>query len=178
MNILVYRWNSYNYIDIIATFQSMGHQVDVIEQELESYDEDESFAARLHGILQQKNYDFVFTVNYFAVISGVCQQMGIKYVSWSCDSPLLSMYHKNVFLDCNYFFLFDKTNYLEFKGMGVKHIWHLPLAVDTNRLDELFKQDEQDTADSRESLAQTQSAEQNNRHAMTSCVDVHCLSQA
>ena len=61
MNILVYRWNSYNYIDIIATFQSMGHQVDVIEQELESYDEDESFVARLHGILQQKNYDFVFT---------------------------------------------------------------------------------------------------------------------
>ena len=141
MNILVYRWNSYNYIDIIATFQSIGHQVDVIEQELESYDEDESFAARLHGILQQKNYDFVFTVNYFAVISGVCQQTGIKYVSWSCDSPLLSMYHKNVFLDCNYFFLFDKTNYLEFKGMGVKHIWHLPLAVDTNRLDELFAQD-------------------------------------
>ena len=144
MNILVYRWNSYNYIDIIATFQSIGHQVDVIEQELESYDEDEVFAARLHGILQQKNYDFVFTVNYFAMISGVCQQMGIKYISWSCDSPLLSMYHKNVFLDCNYFFLFDKTNYLEFKGMGVKHIWHLPLAVDTNRLDELFAQDTMD----------------------------------
>lgn len=61
MNILVYRWNSYNYIDIIATFRSMGCQVDIIEQELESYDEDEVFAARLHGILQQKNYDFVFT---------------------------------------------------------------------------------------------------------------------
>ena len=165
MNILVYRWNSYNYIDIIATFQSMGHQVDVIEQELESYDEDETFAVRLYGILQQKNYDFVFTVNYFAVISGVCQQMGIKYVSWSCDSPLLSMYHKNVFLDCNYFFLFDKTNYLEFKGMGVKHIWHLPLAVDTGRLDGLFKQDEQDAADSREALDGTQPAEQNSRHA-------------
>ncbi len=165
MNILVYRWNSYNYIDIIATFQSMGHQVDVIEQELESYDEDEAFAARLQGILQQKNYDFVFTVNYFAVISGVCRQMGIKYVSWSCDSPLLSMYHKNVFLDCNYFFLFDKTNYLEFKGMGVKHIWHLPLAVDTDRLDGLFKQDEQDAADSREALDGTQPAEQNSRHA-------------
>ena len=165
MNILVYRWNSYNYIDIIATFQSMGHQVDVIEQELESYDEDEAVAARLHDILQQKNYDFVFTVNYFAVISGVCQQMGIKYVSWSCDSPLLSMYHKNVFLDCNYFFLFDKTNYLEFKGMGVKHIWHLPLAVDTDRLDGLFKQDEQDAADSREALDGTQPAEQNSRHA-------------
>ncbi len=73
MNILVYRWNSYNYIDIIATFRSMGYQVDVIEQELESYDEDEAFTARLHGILQQKDYDFVFTVNYFTVISGISE---------------------------------------------------------------------------------------------------------
>lgn len=175
MNILVYRWNSYNYIDIIATFQAMGHQVDVIEQGLESYDEDEVFAARLHSILQQKNYDFVFTVNYFAVISGVCQQMGIKYVSWSCDSPLLSMYHQNVFLDCNYFFLFDKTNYLEFKGMGVKHIWHLPLAVDTNRLDELFAQDAADEKnninrqyiiDKTDSVDKMQLAEKNSGNAL------------
>ena len=28
--------------------------------------------------------------------------------------------------------------------MGVKHIWHLPLAVDTDRLDELFAQDTMD----------------------------------
>ncbi|MGN0140793.1 MAG: glycosyltransferase, partial [Roseburia sp.] len=36
---------------------------------------------------------------------------------------------------CNYIFTFDKTNYLEFKGMGVEHIWYLPLAVDTERMD-------------------------------------------
>ena len=58
MNILVYRWNSYNYIDIIATFQSMGHQVDVIEQELESYDEDGDGAKRT-------DYSFRFAKRFY-----------------------------------------------------------------------------------------------------------------
>ena len=56
-------------------------------------------------------------------------------MSWTCDNPLISMYHQSVFHDCNYIFAFDKTNYLEFKAMGVKHIWYLPLAVDAKRMD-------------------------------------------
>ena len=59
----------------------------------------------------------------------------MKYVSWTCDNPLISMYHESVFHDCNYIFTFDKTNYYEFRNMGVKHIWYLPLAVDAKRLD-------------------------------------------
>lgn len=85
--------------------------------------------------MQETHYDMVFTVNYFALISNVCQKMGIKYVSWSCDNPLISMYHESIFHPCNYIFTFDKTNYLEFREMGVEHIWYLPLAVDTNRMD-------------------------------------------
>ena len=82
----------------------------------------------------------VFTVNYFAVISNVCQREHIPYVSWTCDNPLISMYHESVFHDCNYIFTFDQTNYLEFKQMGVKHIWYLPLSVDAKRLDSLMNQ--------------------------------------
>ena len=45
------------------------------------------------------------------------------------------MYRESIFHPCNYIFTFDKTNYLEFREMGVEHIWYLPLAVDTNRMD-------------------------------------------
>jgi spore maturation protein CgeB len=48
------------------------------------------------------------------------------------------MYHESVFNKCNYIFTFDRTNYLEFKEMGVEHIWHLPLAVDARRMDEMI----------------------------------------
>ena len=138
MRILMYRWKAYNYRDIEETFLLLGHQVDNIEQKLGSYDIDKEFEKVLKERLESVSYDMVFTVNYFAVISVICQEMGIKYVSWTCDNPLISMYHESVYNPCNYIFTFDKTNYLEFKGMGVEHIWYLPLAVDTGRLDDLL----------------------------------------
>jgi len=135
MHILMYRWKAYNYRDVEETFKMLGHTVDNVEQKLGNYDIDPAFEALLKERLQQVHYDMVFTVNYFAVISNICQAVGIKYVSWTCDNPLISMYHQSVFNACNYIFTFDKTNYLEFKAMGVKHIWYLPLAVDAERMD-------------------------------------------
>ena len=135
LNILLYRWKAYNYLDVYQTFITLGHTVDIIEQDLTNYDEDPVFEQRLVNQLHTKEYDCVFTMNYFALISTVCQFCKVKYVIWTCDNPLISMYHKTIYNSCNYIFTFDKTNYIEFKGMGVEHIWYLPLAVDIKRLD-------------------------------------------
>lgn len=80
MRILIYKWRAYNYRDIYETFLAMGHTLDVMEQKLKSYDEDAEFEARLTHILKETSYDFVFTVNYFAVISNVCERCKVKYV--------------------------------------------------------------------------------------------------
>jgi len=138
MKILMYRWKAYNYKDIKHTFETLGYEVEEVYQDLLNYDVDEEFAEKLRGMIQAGNYDFFFTVNYFPLISNVCQEQGLRYVCWSCDNPLISMYHKSVFNDVNRIFLFDLTNVEEFKGMGVEHVYHLPLAVDCNRLDYLF----------------------------------------
>ena len=138
MRILCYRWKAYNYTDIIENFKQMGHQVDEISQELMNYDVDEAFAELLGEKIRTGAYDFVFTVNYFGLISNVCQREGIRYVCWSCDNPLISMYHNSVFNDCNRIFLFDMTSVNEFKAMGVENVYYLPLAVDTNRLDHVI----------------------------------------
>ena len=135
MRILMYRWKAYNYRDIEQTFKLLGHTVDNIEQELGSYDVSPEFERVIEAKLHENRYDMVFTVNYFPLISNTCMRVGVKYVSWTCDNPLISMYHESVFNSCNYIFTFDKTNYLEFREMGVKHIWYLPLAVDVERLD-------------------------------------------
>ena len=135
MHILMYRWKAYNYLDVEETFKLLGHTVDNLEQKLGNYDIDSAFEQVLRNRFMQVHYDMVFTINYFAVISNICQELHIPYVSWTCDNPLISMYHQSVFHDCNYIFTFDKTNYLEFKAMGVKHIWYLPLAVDTERVE-------------------------------------------
>ena len=134
----MYRWKAYNYKDIKFSFEKLGYEVEEVYQDLLNYDVDEEFAEKLRGIIKGDSFEFVFNVNYFPLISNVCQECGILYVCWSCDNPLISMYHKSVFNDVNRIFLFDLTNVEEFKGMGVKHVYHLPLAVNCERLYYLF----------------------------------------
>lgn len=134
----MYRWKAYNYLDIRANFLKMGYEVDEMKQKLESYDMDEAFAEKMKQQLLSKTYDFVFTVNYFGLISDVCETLGILYVSWTCDNPLISMYHNSVFHSCNQIFTFDESNYREFKAMGVEHIHYLPLAVDAKRMETMI----------------------------------------
>ena len=136
--ILMYRWKAYNYKDIKHTFEKLGYEIKEVWQDLLNYDVDEEFAGILKGMIKAETFEFVFTVNYFPLISNVCQECGILYVCWSCDNPLISMYHKSVFNNVNRIFLFDLTNVEEFRGMGAEHIYHLPLAVDCNRIDYLF----------------------------------------
>ena len=136
--ILMYRWKAYNYEDIKHTFERMGYEVKEVYKDLLNYDVDEEFVSSLRDIIKGQSYEFLFTVNYFPLISNLCQECGLLYVCWSCDNPLISLYHKSVFNDNNRIFLFDLTNVEEFKGMGAEHVYHLPLAVDCNRLDYLF----------------------------------------
>ena len=136
--ILMYRWRAYNYLDIKKTFEKMGYEITELWQHLENYDVDEAFAEKLREELRAQTYEFVFTVNYFALIAEVCHEVGIRYVSWTCDNPLISMYHESVFYDTNRIFTFDETNLREFQAMGVKNIYYLPLAVDTDRIDAML----------------------------------------
>lgn len=139
MKILVHKWKAYNYADVCEAFDNLGYQQVLLEYDMASYDEDPKYEELLLQTIQKESCDCVFTINYFAVISKVCAKINIPYIVWTCDNPLISMYHKAVFEPCNYFFTFDKTNFLEFKGMGVEHIYYLPLAANTRRLDYLLE---------------------------------------
>lgn len=139
MKILVYKWKAYTYADVCEVFCNLGHELMFVEDKPKSYDEDLELENKLICIIQQEKCDMVFTMNYFAFLTNVCEKTNVPYIIWTCDNPLISMYHRNVFSKQNYFFTFDETNYLEFRGMGVEHIWYLPLAVNTKRLDYLLK---------------------------------------
>ena len=67
--ILMYRWKAYNYLDIKFTFQKLGYEIKEVYQDLLNYDVDEAFAEKLKAIVKAEIYDFLFTVNYFPLIS-------------------------------------------------------------------------------------------------------------
>lgn len=138
MKILIYEWQAYNYRDIIFAFQKMGHETSSFHYHLTNYDENDDFMEHLERKLAEKQFDFVFSMNYFPVVAIVCHEKKVPYVCWICDSPLIAMHHNSVFYPENFFFDFDLASMRLFQEMGVEHIHHLPLAVDVDRMDNVL----------------------------------------
>ena len=133
MKFLIYRWQAYNQAAFEDTLISLGHETDTFTCEIDNPEEDAEFEGKLDAYLKCHNYDAVISINYFPVIAKSCNRTGCKYIAWTCDSPMLTLYTKSVFLPCNYIFVFDMHVYCEFKARGVKNIWYMPLAADIAR---------------------------------------------
>lgn len=142
MKILIYRWNSYNQSDVESAFIYSSCICRYFNEKISNYEYDEVFCEKLYKELTTEKYDFCFSINFFPLIAGVCHDTDTVYVSWNCDSPLLAMYHHNVFFDTNIIFEFDYNNYLEFKNMGIENIFYLPLAANTRRYQKLLPEKE------------------------------------
>lgn len=134
MKILFYQWNAYNLKDIYTTFCQLHHEVTMLTDPIKNPEEDAAYIEKLRKILLEKRYDFLFSINFFPVLAEACHQTETLYVSWNCDSPLLAMCHDSVFYSTNVVCIFDYSNYEEFRHLGVTNIYHLPLAVNTDRL--------------------------------------------
>lgn len=134
MKILTYRWKAYNHRDIMNCLEGRGHHIDEIRGELASFEADVYFEKRLAEALEGGGYDLMFSVNYFPLISDICEKYGVPYAAWCCDSPISTMYHESVFNKVNRIFIFDRIEWMTFADMGAP-VYYLPLCTDTDRAD-------------------------------------------
>jgi len=134
LNILFYQWNAYNLYDIRLTFEQLGHTVTMLSMPVENPEEDNEYVEKLCSYLNSHDYDFLFSINFFPVLAEGCHESGLLYVCWNCDSPLLALYHEAVFYPTNIIFSFDHSEHESLRALGVQEAYHLPLAVNTERL--------------------------------------------
>ena len=134
MKILMMEWKSFGNDDIIAGFKELGHEVKLVPFSKEEVHHDEKKEEELAASIREYSPDFVFSFNYFPIISLACKKTDMKYVSWVYDSPLVLLYSYTVIYPGNYIFIFDKDLYLEFHKSGINTIHYLPLAANTDRL--------------------------------------------
>lgn len=81
MNILMLEWKSFGNEDMISAFREMGHQVTSIpfsNKELHHNEEEEN---RLISEIRSCSPDFVFSFNYFPIVSLACKAADMRYVS-------------------------------------------------------------------------------------------------
>ena len=89
--------------------------------------------------LKKQESQMVFSINFFPVVSEVCNIFHIPYVCWIVDSPVMELYSHSLRNGWNRIFLFDYALYEEFRPENPKGIFYLPLGADYARLDPLLE---------------------------------------
>ncbi len=139
MKILYYAWKEYTYEDAVKTLEKMGHSVTVDNTAYEAFDEDEHLIKAVTSKIKSSESDIIFSFNYFPDLSRIASELGIRYLCWCYDSPLLTLESKTLGNPCNLVFLFDHDLYERYKSAGVNTVYYLPLACNSKRLERLTK---------------------------------------
>lgn len=104
---------------------------------------DPVFEQEFIAALKEHSPDFVFSFNFLPVVSKVCNQAGVIYVSWIYDNPEIFLYSYQVINKCNIVLMFDSKQYEIFKSGRIDTVEYMPLAASVRRLDRLVPDDDQ-----------------------------------
>lgn len=137
MKILFIEWASFGNNDMKEAFTSEGHTVVCYPFSNKNPRQDKELEEHLTSILRREVPDVVFSFNYYPVISNVCKEEAIRYISWVYDSPYVLLYSCTVINPCNTIYVFDKELYLEFHNAGIQTVHYMPMAANTERLDKI-----------------------------------------
>ncbi len=140
MNILMLEWDSFAHEYIVEEFKRAGCEVDIFlwPYPEENMRENHELCHRLETVLKEKEYEWIFSLNFFPIAAKVCNDYKRKYVAWIYDTPFLLLYSRYTLLDTNYIFFFDKSLFYDFQKYGVKHAYYLPMAAPVDYYDHLI----------------------------------------
>ncbi len=142
MKLLIYEWKAYLEEDVLAICREKKISYDTFSWFFKDKNRDEEFVRWLDKSIDIRAYDAVLSINYFPLLSQVCQKQGVKYIAWCYDNPLnVVQIEKTLANPVNYVFLFDKVQYGKYKNAGFDTVYHLPLGVNRTRMMKLSVSD-------------------------------------
>lgn len=130
MRILFFQWNSFMNKGIERALMELEIEYRTYFYQFNDWEKDDTFLEKFSVELSQKKYECVLSVNFAPLISQVCKERGIRYVSWVYDSPLHIRNLESLKNSCNEIYFFDRGQAEIHRAMGVD-AHHMPLAVDT-----------------------------------------------
>lgn len=139
MKFLFYRFNSVCEPDMIEGFLQLGHEVDTIDIELTDKNPDMQLVVdTFMKAFDKKAYDAVVSVNYYPSVSEICRILGVIYMSWTVDSPVLELLSDTVANPTNRIFCFDMEQCESLRRYNPTGVFYMPLATNIKRWDEVI----------------------------------------
>lgn len=129
--IIFCRWNSICEKGITRAIERSGHEMIALDRRFQSVDYDKEYLLVLSNLLMEhRDVDIVFSVNFMPIIARVCNSFHVRYFSWIVDSPCFQLYSETLKYPTNRVFLFDYSQYLKFSPMNPDCVFYFPLGCD------------------------------------------------
>ena len=139
MNILFLDWPCFGRTDFLNFFSERHDSVTLFSHADYELRKSDSFLAALYSVLENQQFDFCFSYNFFPLMATACHKCNIKYVSFVYDSPQVKLYSYTVTYPTNYIFLFDSSLVTQFQKEGVSTFYYMPLPVNADRIHSLLQ---------------------------------------
>lgn len=132
--ILVYHWGALGDKACVKAMRDAGMECIEFAGKMEDYHADGKFAKEMLEVVHGNEVEAVFSYDYFPLISMLCDMNHIPYVSWIYDCPMNTLMSGTLGNESNYIFCFDALYAERLHGLGAKHVFHFPLAVESDML--------------------------------------------
>ncbi len=139
INVLFYRYNSLCEPIYINSLKALN--INVIEDQTEMTNKTisaEETVENVKKILTNNKILFVMSINYYPVLSAVCNIFHVPYVSIIVDSPILELYSDTIKNPYNRIFIFDRALYNIHKDENPDCIFHMPLCADISHINNVL----------------------------------------
>lgn len=140
MKLLLYSWQANNEQILADNLAKLGFEVIWFQKACKHYTRDMDLAAEMIPHIHREGIEAVVSLNYFPIISSICDASNIPYYAWVYDCPHFTLYAGQITLPCNHIGIFDRYMVHDLEKYGVKTVSHVPLSVDTGWFDSVIDQ--------------------------------------
>lgn len=138
MRILLYEWTSYLQYDVEWVCREKSISVEKFAWKFTDKNVDEKFEKWFEEHIDTKQFDVLFSVNYWPLLSQIAQKSGIRYIAWCYDNPLnVVRIEETLGNPVNTVVFFDRIQAEGYIRAGLDTVYYLPLCVNRSRLEQL-----------------------------------------
>lgn len=138
MRLLIYEWNAFLEYDIFEICQDEGLAWESFSWKFADKNRDDAFEHWYYQTVDSSSFTALLSINYWPMLSKVCQRRGLKYIAWCYDNPLnVTRVEETLANPVNHVFFFDRVQYQRYKNAGFDTVYHLPLGVNRKRMERM-----------------------------------------
>lgn len=135
MKLLIYEWGAFLEYDIFEMCRDAGLGYESLSWKFTDKNKDDAFENWFYQTIDSSRFTALISINYWLMLSEVCQGRGLKYIAWCYDNPLnVVRVEETLGNSVNYVFFFDRVQYQRYKNAGFDTVYHLPLGVNKKRM--------------------------------------------